>query len=147
MKTLAEHGKRLEDYLDKELRKSSLLVDLPTGGTAYSNYLIKKNRATSRWEIFTSTRKIDQDFQLRSAALLTARYLKSNHLAKVNEMIALDTNYANNLHDASLFHYRYLHATDLVKRDIFLWRYEYTVKKVDYFKAEIAKSFRLVFLD
>jgi len=59
-----------------------------------------------------------------------------------NEVQQLDSDYWNNSNDAVFFKYRYEHATDIEKRDIFMWRWEQADHRAKRHKETISSMFK-----
>jgi len=122
-------------------------VELDEDTIVFHNYIIKKNKL-DQWDLIQvgkKLRNIIASFNLKSSALMAAKAHKNNRIMHVHRIIDLDQRYWSNYIDTVLFRERYKQTKDLVKRDIFLWRYEQSLDRVYNYKQKITSAFHAAF--
>lgn len=134
-------AKQLESFLEEEFKKKIPLVVLPDKSIVYKRYKIKQNKQGFWLLTLANGDTIDQ-FRIKTTATLAAKFYDQTNFSRYNQVKSLDTHYWNNSNDASFFKYRYEHATDLVKRDIFMWRWELADHRAKRYKEEISTMFK-----
>jgi hypothetical protein len=144
--TIKQAAKKLEKFLEDvdDIMPLTLLSD---GNVAYKNYVIEKNKDAT-WtlsRIQNQSKIFIEVFNLKSSTLLAAKQHRHDQIMDLHRICDLDQRYWSNHTDSVHFKERYKHTKDEVKRDIFLWRYEQTRDRADYYKKEITQAFNQAF--
>lgn len=134
-------AKQLESFLEEEFKKKVPLVVLPDKSIVYKRYKIKQNKQ-GLWLLTLDNGDTIDQFRIKTTATLAAKFYDQTNFNRYNQVKSLDTHYWNNNNDASFFKYRYEHATDLEKRDIFMWRWELADHRAKRYKEEISTMFK-----
>jgi hypothetical protein len=114
---------------------------MPDKSLVYKRYKIKQNN-TGNWDLsYIGGDKI-AEFRIKTTATLAAQFYDQPNFKRYNEVLQLDTHYWNNNNDAVFFKYRYEHAKDIEKRDIFMWRWEQADHRAKRYKEEISSMFK-----
>jgi hypothetical protein len=137
-------AKQLEIFLEEEFKKKIPLVILPDKSIVYKRYKIKQDDR-GFWTITLGTGDVIDQFRIKTTATLAAKFYDQTNFNRYNEIKSLDTQYWNNSNDASFFKYRYENTNDLVKRDIFMWRWELADNRAKRCKEEISAMFKTNF--
>jgi len=136
-----QQAKQLENFLEEEFKKKIPFAVLPDNSIVYKRYKIKQNKQ-GFWNLnFVGGDIIDQ-FRIKTTAILAAKFYDQTNFNRYNQIRSLDTHYWNNSNDASFFKYRYEHAKDLEKRDIYMWRWEQADHRAKRYKEEISIMFK-----
>jgi hypothetical protein len=139
-----QQAKQLEIFLEEEFKKKIPLVILPDKSIVYKRYKIKQDDR-GFWTITLGTGDVIDQFRIKTTATLAAKFYDQTNFNRYNEIKSLDTQYWNNSNDASFFKYRYEHAKDLDKRDIYMWRWEQADHRAKRYKEEISVMFKANF--
>lgn len=134
-------AKQLESFLEEEFKKNIPLAVLPDKSIVYKRYKIKQNKQ-GLWTLSLAGGDAIDTFRIKTTATLAAKFYDQTNFNRYNQIKALDTHYWNNSNDASFFKYRYEHAKDLEKRDIFMWRWEQADHRAKRYKEEISSMFK-----
>jgi hypothetical protein len=137
-------AKQLEIFLEEEFKKKIPLVILPDKSIVYKRYKIKQDDR-GFWTITLGTGDVIDQFRIKTTATLAAKFYDQTNFNRYNEIKSLDTQYWNNSNDASFFKYRYEHAKDLDKRDIYMWRWEQAEHRAKRYKEQISSMFKTNF--
>jgi len=139
-------GKKLESFYN-EVKGNIPLSVLPNKAIGYKDYLIKSKKDGS-WDLIklykTGTHVVD-NFNLKSTAIISARYHEISNIQSLIETKELDNLYWTNHTDSEYFKHFYTKTQDPVKKDIFLWRHEITTQRATYYKDKISLTFRAMF--
>lgn len=139
-----KQAKQLETFLEEEFKKKIPLAILPDKSIVYKRYKIKQ-RNDGNWQLgYIDGDGIDT-FRIKTTASLAAKFYDQTNFKRYNEVKSLDVQYWNNSNDASFFKYRFEHTKDLVKRDIFMWRWELADNRAKRCKEEISSMFKANF--
>jgi hypothetical protein len=139
-------GKKLESFYN-EVKDTMPLTVLPNKAVGYKNYLIKSKK-DGTWDlvkIFKSGTHVVDNFNLKSTAIISARYHEISNIQSLIETKELDNLYWTNHTDSVYFKYFYNKTQDPVKKDNFLWRHEITTQRATFYKDKISLAFRTVF--
>ena len=139
-----QQAKQLEIFLEEEFKKKIPLVILPDKSIVYKRYKIKQDDR-GFWTITLGTGDVIDQFRIKTTATLAAKFYDQTNFNRYNEIKSLDTQYWNNSNDASFFKYRYEHAKDLDKRDIYMWRWEQAEHRAKRYKEQISSMFKTNF--
>jgi len=139
-----QKAKQLEHFLEEEFKKNIPLVVLPDKSIVYKRYKIKQNKQ-GMWALRLVSGDAVDYFRIKTTAILAAKFYDLSNFSRYNQIKTLDTHYWNNSVDASFFKYRYEHATDIEKRDIFMWRWEQTDHRAKRYKEQISSMFKANF--
>lgn len=139
-----QKAKQLENFLEEEFKKNLPLAVLPDKSIVYKRYKIKQNKQ-GMWTLSLIGSDAIDYFRIKTTAILAAKFYDQTNFGRYNEVKSLDTNYWNNSNDASFFKYRYEHAKDLQKRDIFMWRWEQADHRAKRYKEQISIMFKANF--
>lgn len=137
-------AKQLETFLEEEFKKNIPLAVLADKSIVYKRYRIKQNKQ-GMWTVRLQDGDVIDQFRIKTTATLAAKFYDQTNFNRYNEIKSLDTHYWNNSNDASFFKYRYEHAKDLVKRDIFMWRWEQAEHRAKRYKEQISSMFKANF--
>ena len=137
-------AQQIENFLEEEFSKKVPLLVLPNNNIVYKKFKIKKNKL-GQWELRDSANDLVNTFRLRVTAALAAKYYDSIDFRKYNEIKSIDTQYWNSAVDAGVFKYRYYHAADRDKRDLYRSRWEITNQRAKFFRDEITRKFKTSF--
>ena len=137
-------AKQLETFLEEEFKKKIPLAVLPDKSIVYKRYKIKQNNQ-GMWTVRLQDGDVIDQFRIKTTATLAAKFYDQTNFNRYNEIKSLDTQYWNNSNDASFFKYRYEHAKDLDKRDIFMWRWEQAEHRAKRYKEQISSMFKANF--
>ena len=137
-------AKQLEIFLEEEFKKKIPLVILPDKSIVYKRYKIKQDDR-GFWTITLGTGDVIDQFRIKTTATLAAKFYDQTNFNRYNEIKSLDTQYWNNSNDASFFKYRYEHAKDTDKRDIYMWRWEQAEHRAKRYKEQISSMFKTNF--
>ena len=131
-----------EDFKDK-----LPLTFLPNKTVAYKEYVIRPKKDGS-WQLLKkysqSLQEVDT-FNLKSVAIICARYHEANSINSYIETKRLDDQYFSNHQDAVFFQHFYKKTSDPIKKDNYLWRYDVCSQRATYYKDKISNTFKLVF--
>jgi hypothetical protein len=139
-----QQAKQLEIFLEEEFKKKIPLAVLPDKSIVYKRYKIKQDDQ-GFWNITLGTGDVIDQFRIKTTATLAAKFYDQTNFNRYNQIKSLDTQYWNNSNDASFFKYRYEHAKDLDKRDIYMWRWEQADHRAKRYKEEISVMFKTNF--
>ena len=139
-----QQAKQLEIFLEEEFKKKIPLVILPDKSIVYKRYKIKQDDR-GFWTITLGTGDVIDQFRIKTTATLAAKFYDQTNFNRYNEIKSLDTQYWNNSNDASFFKYRYEHAKDIDKRDIYMWRWEQAEHRAKRYKEQISSMFKTNF--
>lgn len=134
--------KRFERLLG-EVKNIMPTVILSDGSVGYYNYIIRKNK-TGQWDLIQHGKRYKNSiytFYLKSSALIAAKQHKHNRIMELSRTKDLDQRYWSNYTDSVHFKERFSKATDEVKRDVFLWRYEQSRDRSQWYRNEITQAF------
>jgi len=134
------HAKKLESFLEEELKKIPLVV-LPDKSIVYKNYKIRQNKL-GFWVLKHINGDFIDQFRIKTTASLAAKFYDQTNFKRYNEIKLLDSQYWNSNTDAEIFKHRYENTKDLDKRDIFMWRWEVTKGRAERYKSEISAIFK-----
>jgi hypothetical protein len=137
-------AKQLESFLEEEFKKKTPLAVLPDKSIVYKRYKIKQDKQ-GFWNISIGTGDVIDQFRIKTTATLAAKFYDQTNFNRYNQIKSLDIQYWNNSNDASFFKYRYEHAKDLDKRDIYMWRWEQADHRAKRYKEEISVMFKANF--
>jgi hypothetical protein len=137
-------AKQLETFLEDEFKKKLPLVVLADKSIIYKRYTIRQNKQGS-WALSLAGGDVIDQFRIKTTAILAAKFYDQTNFNRYNEVKSLDIQYWNNSVDASFFKYRCDHATDLIKRDIFMWRWEQVDHRAKRYKEQISSMFKANF--
>lgn len=141
-KAVTKFNKLLND-----VNKIMPAVILDDGSVAYNNYIIRKNKI-GQWDLIQVGKRLRNNiasFYLKSSALMAAKQHRYNQIMAMHRIRDLDQRYWSSYVDSTHFKERYKHTKDEAKRDIFLWRYEQSRDRADYYKQEITQAFNYAF--
>jgi len=134
--------KRFERLLS-EVKNIMPTVVLSDGSVGYYNYVIRKN-AKGQWDLLQRGKQYKNSiatFYLKTSALMAAKQHKHNRIMELSRTKDLDQRYWSNYTDSIYFKALYAHTKDEVKRDVFLWRYEQTRDRSQWYRNEITQVF------
>ena len=137
-------AQQIENFLEEEFSKKVPLLVLPNNNIVYKKFKIKKNKL-GQWELRDAANDLVNTFRLRVTAALAAKYYDNIDFRKYNEIKSIDTQYWNSAVDAGVFKYRYDHASDQDKRDLYRSRWEITNQRAKFFRDEITRKFKTSF--
>lgn len=137
-------ARQIENFLEEEFNKKVPLLVLPNNNIAYKSFKIRKNNQ-GIWELRDAANDLINTFRLRATAVLAAKYYDSIDFRKYNEIKVIDTQYWNSAVDSGIFKYRYDHATEQDKRDLYLSRWEITNQRAKFYREEITRKFKSTF--
>ena len=137
-------AKRIESFLEEELKKKSPLLVLPNSDLIYKTFRISRNKL-GQWDLRHATGDLIHTFRLRATAALAAKYYHSVDFQKYNEIRIIDAQYWNNTNDSVFFKHRLKNTTEPDKRDLYLSRWEITANRAKYYRDEISRKFKLSF--
>lgn len=142
--------------IDKAVIKFEKLVNevaniIPTvlkdGSVCFHNYIIRKNKL-GLWELAQIGNKYRTSigqFYMKSSALIAAQHHKHNRIMELAKTKDLDQRYWSNFTDSEHFRIMYKRASDELKRDVFLWRWEQTRDRSELYKEQITASYNNAF--
>lgn len=139
-------SKKLEKFYE-EVKGIMPLTVLPNKAVGYKDYVIKPNKDGS-WDLTKKAGKklyVVDNFNLKSTAIISARYHEINSLQQLIDTKALDNLYWTNHTDSVYFKHFYGKTSDPVKKDIYLWRHEITTQRATFYKDKISSAFRTMF--
>jgi hypothetical protein len=138
---IKRQAKQLESFLEDEFKKKIPILVLPDKSLVYKRYKIKQNK-NGNWDLSYIDGDKIAEFRIKTTATLAAKFYDQTNFKRYNEVQQLDTHYWNNNNDAVFFKYRYEHAKDIEKRDIFMWRWEQADHRAKRCKEEISSMFK-----
>ena len=138
---IKRQAKQLESFLEDEFKKKIPILVLPDKSLVYKRYKIKQNNV-GNWVLSYIDGDSIAEFKIKTTATLAAKFYDQTNFKRYNEVQQLDSDYWNNSNDAVFFKYRYEHATDLEKRDIFMWRWEQADHRAKRHKEIISSMFK-----
>ncbi len=139
-------AKNLYNFYE-QAKESIPIPVLANGGVVYKDYVIKKNKK-SRWAVYKKrpgTVSFVNSYNLKTSAILAANYHHSNSVNKMIELKNLDEGFWSNQTDSFIFDNLFKKTTDSVKKDNFLWRWEMTKSRAEYYKSKILSAFNSSF--
>jgi hypothetical protein len=136
-----KQAKQLENFLEDEFKKNIPIAVLPDKSIIYKRYKIKQNKK-GLWQLTYVGSDSIAEFRIKTTAILAAKFYDKTDFKRYNEVKLLDTQYWNNSNDAGFFKYRYEHAKDIDRRDLFLWRWELASSRAKRYKDEISTMFK-----
>lgn len=139
-----KQAKQLEQFLDDEFKQKVPLALLPNGSIAYGNFLVKQNKK-KEWQLSRAGGLPFDSFNIKSSAIMAAKFYSSNNFSRYSELKLLDQLYFKNHTDAELFKQRYTTTKDLDKRDLYLARFIQSEQHATYAKEQIASRFKMLF--
>lgn len=129
---------KFENFLADELLTNSPLIVLNKGAVIFKKYRITATKHGC-WDLA----RIDGDrihtFNLKSTAIIAAKYCNAKALNKIEELKLLDTDYWSNISAASCYKHSIKVTTDDIKKSILLSRLDIAVSRAKFFKNEILK--------
>lgn len=137
---------KLEKFYE-ESKDSMPLTVLKNGAVGYKDYVVKKS-SDDYWELYKCFGKkfrFVEKFNLKSSAVMAAKHYDRNYIKGILEVRSLDSGYWRNHMDSVIFKDLYSRTTDSVKKDTFLWRWEITKCRADYYKQKITSAFTTAF--
>jgi hypothetical protein len=137
-------AKKLEQFLDEELKNKPPIVLLSDGSIAYNNFIIKKN-SKEQWNIKRRGGAILDTFNLKVSAIAATKFYGVNNFKNYNELKILDGVYSKNALDADRFKRRYKTTKDFILRDVFVARYVEANEQANYAKQQISSRFKSLF--
>lgn len=137
-------ARQIENFLEEEFNKKVPLLVLPNNTIVYKKFKIKKNKQ-GLWELRDVNYDLINTFRLRATAALAAKYYDNVDFRKYNEIKSIDTQYWNSATDSSIFKYRFDHAKEQYKRDLYLSRWEITAQRAKFYRDEISRKFKSTF--
>ena len=138
---IKRQAKQLESFLEDEFKKTIPILVLPDKSLVYKRYKIKQNKI-GNWVLSYIDGDSIAEFKIKTTATLAAKFYDQTNFKRYNEVQKLDSDYWNNSNDAVFFKYRYEHATDIEKRDIFMWRWEQADHRAKRHKETISSMFK-----
>jgi len=139
-------SKKLENFYE-EVKGSMPLTVLPNKAVGYKDFVIRQRKDGS-WDLtrlYGKRLQVLDNFNLKTTAIISARYYEINNIQQLIETKELDRLYWNAHTDSVYFKHFYAKTQDSVKKDNYLWRYELTTQKATYYKDKISSTFRTVF--
>ena len=138
---IKRQAKQLESFLEDEFKRKIPILVMPDKSLVYKRYKIKQNK-TGNWDLSYIDGDSIAEFKIKTTATLAAKFYDQTNFKRYNEVQQLDSDYWNNSNDAVFFKYRYEHATDIEKRDIFMWRLEQADHRAKRHKETISSMFK-----
>lgn len=135
-----------ESYIKEVFEKKLPIIVLDDGSIQYKDFAIVQDK-NKKWALYNLKNASDviDTFYLKATALLAAKTYQNFNLKKYLQIKDLDHKYNQNATDTIYFnHYRKI-TSDLVKRDVFTWRYELSLGRAKRYKSEIASLFKTNF--
>lgn len=139
-----KQAEKLEKYLKEEFSKELPVALMPDGSIVYKNYRIKQTKSKN-WNLYRVGGNLVDTFNLKACALMAAKLYSINQLSSYNEVKGLDNSYQKNALDAAIFKHRYQTASDPVRKDVVLWRWELSNARAENFKLRISQKFKTMF--
>lgn len=118
-------------------------VVLSDGSVGYFNYIVRKNKL-GQWDLIQHGKRYRNSiacFYLKTSALIAAKQHKNNRIMEFSRTKDMDQRYWNNYTDSIHFKQRFAGAKDELKRDVFLWRYEQSRDRSQWYRNEITQVF------
>lgn len=135
-----KQAEKLQKILDEELNKKIPLFSVNKNLLLYKCYKIKKNRVEN-WDLQDQRGRLIETFKLKVNAALAAKFYDKNQMYLFQEIKNLDTKYWTNKVDCLIFKERYNKTKDIIKKDIYISRYDITNTRADRCKKEITRIF------
>ena len=135
-----------ETFIKEFFEKKLPITVFNDGSIQYKDFAIVQDK-NKNWALYSlkNTSDVIDTFYLKATALLAAKTYQSFNFKKYLQIKELDHKYNQNATDTIYFnHYRKI-TNDLVKRDVFTWRYELSLGRAKRYKTEIASLFKTNF--
>lgn len=138
--------KELASQFDKDLNSTLTLKVLPDGSVVYEDYIVK-GIANGNWGIFhLHTKELQEQFFLKSCALMAAKAYTKTQLEKYFEIKRLDNRYWASHCDTLVYKKNIKAAKDFERYLILLNKLEHSDALAIHFKEEISRMFRWSFV-
>jgi|688.fasta_scaffold00357_38 hypothetical protein len=135
-----KQAEKLEKILEEEFNKKVPLLVVNKNCLLYKHYKIKKN-VLENWDLQDQSGRIIETFKLKVNAALAAKFYDRNQIEKFNEVKNLDTKYWTNIIDSLIFREKCNKTKDMIKKDIYISRWDITKTRAEQYKLEISKLF------
>jgi hypothetical protein len=135
------------DKIYEEIKEAFPLYLNKDGSVRYENYEIKKT-ANVGWKLTRSYGCFSSDlgvFNLRSSALLAAKFHKFNQIKHMLDISMLDQSYWKHYSDSMIFDHLYNKSSDRDRKQLYLWRLGESRSRSLFFKKKIYDKFHSVF--
>jgi len=138
------HITKFENFLEKEVKNSNLVVSLSNGVTVYKDFSVRLSKKGD-YILSRSHGSILDKFNLKTSALLAAKMYESNDFSKLAELKILDNLYQKNYLESVFYKTRYKNSKNSESSDLYLARLSTLDSKIEYAKHQIASKFRALF--
>ncbi len=135
-----KHAEKLEKIIEEEFNKKVPLLVVNKNCLLYKNFKIKKNKLEN-WDLQDQTGRIIGSFKLKVNAALAAKFYDRNQMHRFEEIKNLDTKYWTNVIDCLIFREKYNKTQDIIKKDIYISRWDITKTRAEHYKLQISKLF------
>lgn len=137
-------ARELENYLEHNFQKNMPLALLPNGNIAYKDFIIKKTKQ-DKWELSRVKGNPLDIFNLKTCAILGAKFYSVGNFSKYNELKVLDSFYFKHQVDSEIYKKRHDQTHDYALKDMFMARLSESKQQADYAKEKIISKFKAVF--
>lgn len=139
-----KQARKLESFLDEELRKNVPLVVLEDKTILYKRFKISQNKF-NMWNLSHLNGDLIDTFKLKTSAILAAKHYSTDRFNEYNEIKILDSLYWTNSTDSDIFKQRYYESKDLEKKELYLCRWDLTRARTNHYRKEISSKFSRAF--
>lgn len=137
-------AEKLENFLEENFQKNIPVAVLSNGNLVYKNFVIKKN-SQDKWELIRFKGNKLDTFNLKTCAILGAKFYNVNNFSRYNELKILDSFYFKHQIDSEIYKKRYDQTQDLALKDMFMARLSESKQQADYAKEKIISKFKALF--
>jgi hypothetical protein len=134
----------LENFLQENFKKNNPIAVLPNGNLAYKDFVIKKNKQ-NKWELCRAKGHTLDVFNLKTCAILGAKFYNASNFSRYNELKILDTFYFKHQNDSEIFKQKLNKTKDIEMKDMFIARLVESKYQADYAKEKIISKFKSFF--
>lgn len=139
-----QQARELEDFIKENFEKNNPIALLPNGNLAYKEFIIRKNRQ-DKWELVRVKGNILDTFNLKSCAVLGAKFYYTNNFSRYNEIKMLDSFYFKHQIDSDIYKIKYDKTKDVGLKDMFMARFCESKRHANYARKEITSKFKALF--
>jgi|LakMenE18May11ns_1017448.scaffolds.fasta_scaffold9752639_3 hypothetical protein len=136
-----EKFEEFESYIKEVFEKELPVTFLDNGSILYKSCKLKIDK-NKKWGLYSTSSDLIDTFYLKATALLAAKNYHKSNLKQYLYIKDLDHKYNQSATDTVFFKHYKKTTKDLVKRDVFTWRYEISLARAKQYKAEIASLFK-----
>ena len=130
-----------ENFVNEIFEKNLPISVADDGSILYKDYKIKIDK-NKNWSLYSRSFDLIDTFYLKATALLAAKSYQKNNMKMYFDIKELDNKYNQNATDTIYFNHFKKVTSDLVKRDVYTWRYEISLNRAKHYKVEIASLFK-----